>query len=191
MPAFDQLSLTTARLRLRPLAAGDADSLYAIFSDPVVMRYWSTPPWASHAQAHEMIANDAVELHAGAHLRLALIRKADAALVGTCSLFALHAASRRAEIGYALARSAWGTGLMAEALDALVAHAFGELQLNRIEADIDPRNTASAKSLARIGFVNEGLFRERWIVAGEVSDAAMYGLLRSEWRPTGAQLNVA
>jgi len=55
--------------------------------------------------------------------------------------------------------------------------------LNRIEADIDPRNPASAKTLECLGFQKEGLLRERWIVSDEVSDTAYYGLLRQEWQP--------
>ena len=181
MQAFDALHLTTARLHLRPLVTTDADALFAIFSDAAVMRYWSTPPWAHRAQADELIAAETAAMATGQHLRLALARRDDGVLVGTCSLFAFHAASRRAEIGYALARAEWGAGLMAEALDALVAYAFEDLRLHRLEADIDPRNTASAKSLARLGFIAEGHLRERWIVSGEVSDSALYGLLRSDW----------
>ena len=181
MQSFDQLSLDTERLHLRPLASDDAPALFRLQSDPQVMRYWSSPPWTDIAQAEALIAGDLEALRNGAHLRLALIRRDDAAFVGTCSLFNLHEASRRAEIGYALMRDAWGRGLMGEALVALVGFAFDTLQLNRLEADIDPRNSASAASLARLGFAKEGLFRERWIVAGEVSDAAMYGLLRSDW----------
>jgi hypothetical protein len=48
--------------------------------------------------------------------------------------------------------------------------------------DIDPRNVPSARILERLGFVKEGYLRERWIVAGEKSDTALFGLLRSEWR---------
>ena len=187
MQAFDRLALTTARLRLRPLVAADAGALFALYSDPVVMRYWSTPPWADRAQADELIAAEVAAMAGGQHLRLALTRLQGGALIGTCSLFSFHAASRRAEIGYALARAAWGTGLMGEALDALAAFAFTELQLNRLEADIDPRNTASAKSLERLGFIKEGCLRERWIVGDEVSDAAMYGLLRNDWLAKGAR----
>ena len=70
---------------------------------------------------------------------------------------------------------------MSEALSCLIAYAFGELNLNRIEADIDPRNVPSAQILERLGFRREGHLRERWIVAGEVSDTALYGLLQREW----------
>ena len=88
----------------------------------------------------------------------------------------------RSEVGYALGRSYWGNGYMHEAMHALVDHAFRAMKMHRLEADIDPRNEASAKSLARLGFTREGLLRERWIVGGEISDSALYGLLASEWR---------
>ena len=186
MQPFDQLSLTTARLRLRPLAPADADALYRMHADPRVMRYWSTPPWADPHLAEELIKVDADALRLGQHLRLALTRRdgidSDGAFIGTCSLFNFVEPSRRAEIGYAQVAAAWGQGFMHEALSALVAYAFGELNLHRIEADIDPRNTASAKSLVRLGFVEEGHLRERWIVAGEVSDTALFGLLRRDWQ---------
>jgi RimJ/RimL family protein N-acetyltransferase len=64
----------------------------------------------------------------------------------------------------------------------VLAHAFDTLRLRRIEADIDPRNSASCKLVERLGFVREGLLRERWDVAGELCDAALYGLLASDWR---------
>ena len=76
---------------------------------------------------------------------------------------------------------AWGQGLMHEALTALLDHGFGTWNLNRVEADIDPRNRASARTLERLGFCREGLLRERWIVGGEVCDSALYGLLQRDW----------
>lgn len=71
---------------------------------------------------------------------------------------------------------------MHEALRCFVDHLFSAVALHRLEADIDPRNAASARSLGRLGFQREGLLRERWIVANEVSDSALYGLLASDWR---------
>jgi RimJ/RimL family protein N-acetyltransferase len=75
---------------------------------------------------------------------------------------------------------------MHEALVELVRFAFTDLNLNRLEADIDPRNTASARSLERLGFTREGYLRERWIVGDEVSDTALYGLLQREWQAARA-----
>lgn len=178
---FDHLPIRTTRLLLRPYRASDAPAVFAIFSDPKVMQYWSTPPWTDIEQAHAAIGRDLQAHESGEALRLGIERVADGALIGQCTLFNLSAGSRRAEIGYCLASSAWGQGYMEEALRALVDYGFGSLGLNRIEADIDPRNEASARSLERLGFVREGLLRQRWIVDGLVSDSALYGLLAQDW----------
>ena len=176
---FD-VALHTHRLLLRPLQRGDEDALFAVFGDPEVMRHWSTPPWPDAAPGVQMIETD---LGAGPDadwLRLALVLRDSDELLGTCTLFDHHAPSRRAEIGYALARRAWARGLMHEALSALLDHGFEGWNLNRVEADIDPLNRASARVLERLGFRLEGLLRQRWIVAGQASDSALYGLLRSD-----------
>jgi RimJ/RimL family protein N-acetyltransferase len=90
-------------------------------------------------------------------------------------------ASRRCEMGYALARAHWGGGYVSEALRALLNFGFTALDLNRIEADVDPRNGASARVLEKLGFQKEGFMPERWIVQGEPADTVYYGLLRRHW----------
>jgi RimJ/RimL family protein N-acetyltransferase len=180
MQAFDNLPLRTSRLTLRPLRDGDEGALFAIYSDPKVMRYWSTPPWPNLDAARAMISRDIATMDKE-YLRLGIELAHGSALVGTCALFDINATCRRAEVGYALASTAWGNGYMHEALTALLQYGFEGLNLNRVEADIDPRNDSSAKSLLRLGFSKEGDLRERWIVDGEVSDTALFGLLQREW----------
>jgi len=89
--------------------------------------------------------------------------------------------NRRAELGYVLGSPYWRQGYMHEALQRLLAYAFDDLGLIRLEADIDPRNEGSERTLLRLGFVKEGYMRERWIVGDVVSDSAVFGLLRREW----------
>ncbi|MGH8084295.1 MAG: GNAT family N-acetyltransferase [Lysobacter sp.] len=103
-------------------------------------------------------------------------------LIGATTLFAINHAQGRAEVGYALRASHWGRGLAQEALRLVLVHAFDTLVLRRIEADIDPRNGASCRLVERMGFVREGLLRDRWEVGGEASDSALYGLLARDWR---------
>lgn len=184
-PTFESLELLTQRLRLRPLRETDAEALFGIFSDPEVMRYWSTLPWTSLQQARDLIARDQAAHRSGDYVRLGLERRDDGVLIGNCTLFGLNRGSRRAEMGYGQARAAWGHGFMREALTALLHYGFGPLGLNRVEADIDPRNGASARALESLGFQREGFLRERWIVGDEVSDSALYGLLRSDWVARG------
>ena len=184
MPSFEALSLRTARLQLRPTRESDAGALFALFSDPRVTRYLSRPPWTAIDQAHQRIARDLQAMAAGTYVCLALERADDARMIGECSLFNLSEPCRRAELGYAMHADAWGRGHMNEALRGLLEYGFSQLALNRVEADIDPRNGASAKTLERLGFVKEGHLRERWIVAGEASDSSLYGLLLRDWRAT-------
>jgi RimJ/RimL family protein N-acetyltransferase len=174
--------LSTPRLQLRPMVTADASALLAIFSDAETSRYLSRPAWTSIDQAHERLAVYAEGHASGSALSLGIVRLADDVLIGSCSLFKVDWPCRRAEIGYALARPACGGGYMNEALVALLDHGFGAMNLNRVEADIDPRNAASQRTLERLGFVPEGYLRERWIVGDEVSDTALFGLLAREWR---------
>jgi ribosomal-protein-alanine N-acetyltransferase len=186
MIAFNTIELHTARLLLRPFREGDEEALFAIYSDPQVSRYLPRGPWIDIASARERIAKDVAGMASGEYVRLAIVRREDGLVIGDCCLFEFNQQCRRAEIGYSQLRSEWGNGYVNEALRALVELAFTELDLNRIEADIDPRNEASGRSLERLGFVKEGHLRERWIVEGEVSDTGLYGLIRSDWKGLSA-----
>jgi RimJ/RimL family protein N-acetyltransferase len=183
MTPFEPIVISTESLTLRFLHEADLPAIYAIFSHPEVMRYWSYPPWTDLSQAQQWLIRVQQGYGTGDALQFGIERRADGVLVGTCTLFQFHIASRRAEIGYALGRPYWGSGYMHNALQALLGYAFQTLDLNRIEADIDPRNVASARTLERLGFQKEGYLRERWIVNDEISDTCLYGLLRREWRP--------
>lgn len=181
MPTFTHLTLSTKRLLLRPLGASDSPGVMALFTDAPFMQFGTTPPFASMDEAETLIARDVQAMASGERIRLGIERLADHALIGICTLFNLDPQCRSAELGYGLLSDAWGRGYMHEALVALLEYGFGDLGLNRIEADIDPRNTHSAKSLERAGFVKEGLLRESCIVNGALTDSARYGLLRREW----------
>ncbi|WP_417704400.1 GNAT family N-acetyltransferase [Pseudomonas sp.] len=176
------VTLTTNRLLLRPLQAADAPTLFAIFSDPQVMQYWNTPPWTTEAMAQDFIRAEQQAMHDGQRLTLAIVDRESAELIGKCLLFNYQPESRRAEIGFGIASSAWGKGYVQEAAGELLRHGFETLELNRVESEIDPTNTASGRALERLGFSQEGLLRQRWIIDGQVSDSALFGLLRDDWR---------
>lgn len=181
MPTFSPVTLTTPRLTLRHLNEGDTAAYYAIFADPAVMRYYSSAPWTDASEARDALAGVLEAYRSGEALRFAIERNDSGALIGTISLHHFFPMNRRCEMGYALASAHWGQGFIGEAMHATLTHAFEVLDLNRIEADIDPRNAASARALERAGFQQEGYMPERWIVNGEVCDTAFYGLLRRTW----------
>lgn len=175
--------LRTARLDLRAIDTGDIDALFSIFSEPQVMRYWSRGPYSSPEELQSYFEKTQQAFIEQSQLRWGLVSREDGRVIGVCSLYAIDAGNLRADIGYILHREAWGQGLMQEALTAIFDYAFEVMSLRRIEADIDPRNTASIAVLEKLGFQREGLLKERWLVDGEVSDSLMMGLLRSSWPP--------
>jgi ribosomal-protein-alanine N-acetyltransferase len=174
-------TLDGARVKLRWLVASDIGALYAIFSDREVMRYWSSPAYEDEAQARELLTSIESLFAARSLFQWGVARRDDDRVIGTCTLSQVDASNLRAELGFALGRASWGQGLMGEALGVLLRYAFGELGLRRLEADVDPRNAASIRSLERLGFQREGYMRERWFVGGEAQDSLFYGLLRREW----------
>ena len=174
-------TLEASRVILRWISEEDVDALYAIFSDPEVMRYWSTTPLTDRDAASAMLKYIHDSFERRTLLKWGVARRTDNALIGTVTLINFDFTHRRAEVGYALGRAHWGNGYIQEALHALLAYAFGELGLHRIEADVDPRNAASIRTLERLGFQREGYLRERWQVGGEILDGLFYGLLRPEW----------
>jgi ribosomal-protein-alanine N-acetyltransferase len=179
LPAFPQLRGN--RLRLRGPRADDADAVFALFSDPAVMRYWSRPPMTARAEAEGRIAEYAEDFDARKALQWVVATRARDEVIGTCALFRFEPRHRRAEIGYALRSDHWGRGLACEAVTLALDWGFRTLGLHRIEADIDPRNAGSRKLLERLGFASEGLLRERYFVGGETRDTELFGLLATGW----------
>ena len=145
-------TLEGSRLRLRQLRADDVPALFAVFSDARVMRYWSHAPFRTLDQAAWYLRDIDAGRVTGTHYQWGIVRRSDDRVIGTATLFAFDRPRRRAAIGYALAFEHWGNGYALEALQRLIAFAFSRLSLQRIEADIDARNTASLRLAGKLGF---------------------------------------
>ncbi|GAA4671455.1 GNAT family protein [Streptomyces chumphonensis] len=184
MPVATPL-LHTARLRLRPFTDADAESLFALHRSARVMRYWDSPPWRDPARADRFIAVCRRVAADGTGARLAVDRVQDGAFVGWCALTDWDPVHRSASLGYCLVDALWGRGYATEVAHAVLRWGFDTWDLNRVQAETDTRNEASARVLEKVGFVREGTLREDCVVNGEVSDTWVFGLIRREWRPDG------
>ncbi len=165
------------------------EGLLAIFSDPRVMRYWSSTPWTDEAAGIEMVESVQSSFAENTLYQWGVARRNDDAIIGTCTLSNVSAPNRRAEIGFVLRHDHWGQGYMLEATSTLLRFAFEQLMLHRVEADVDPRNETSIRLLEKLGFQREGYLRERWLVGEEINDTVFYGLLRREWREKMSEEN--
>ena len=183
--SWDQQTLPTlaaGRVRLRPLAEADVASLFAIFGDSEVVRYWGHAVLPDMSAARALLQDIRTRFAQRSLFQWGLEVISSAEVVGTCTLASLDFENCRAELGFALARRHWGLGYMTDALPPLLTFAFCDMNLHRVWADTDPRNLRSSRALERLGFRQEGLLREHYLVQGKAQDAVVYGLLRADWQ---------
>ena len=143
------------RIHLRPYRQDDLAAFFALHSDPEAMRYWSHPPWTRIEQAHSKFDSSLNDNAPDSQLCWAIAAPDDGRMIGGVTLFRISAEQGLAEFGYMLERGSWGRGFAREAGVLALDHAFGDLGLRRLEADIDPRNLASCRLVERLGFVRE------------------------------------
>jgi ribosomal-protein-alanine N-acetyltransferase len=173
-------TISASRVSLRSVTASDADSLYAILSDPEVMRY-SGSCMKDRREVTAFLAEVREGLLRRQSIQWGIARLTDDKIIGQVAFFNLDLVAGRAEIGFSLGRAYWGMGYMEEALQALIGYGFSKMDFRRIEADVDPRNLRSIHLLERLSFQKEGNLRQRWVIAGETQDSLFYGLLKKEW----------
>jgi [ribosomal protein S5]-alanine N-acetyltransferase len=180
--AFDVFPvLESERLILRQITPDDAEVIFRIFADPRVIRYWGAAPMASIEEAHGKIAGITAAFREKFGIRWAITLKGSNRLIGSCGHWRLIKQHRRSEIGYELAPEQWGQGLMPEAVDAILQFGFQRLGLHSVEAQIEPNNQGSRRVLEKLGFVQEGYFRENFYFDGTFTDTAVFSLLKADW----------
>ncbi len=160
--------IETERLRLRPHRMGDVDDLLRFHSDAEVVRYL---PWPlrDRAAVLETLAVKTAQHraeHPGDWLVLAIELRADAGhpaardqdrVIGEVLVKRAgeHEPADETELGFALARDAWGDGLAAEAARAMLALVAGWGMRSAI-AVVVPENEASRRLVAKLGFAPDG-----------------------------------
>ena len=173
--------LEGACIRLRGIQESDIDSLFRLFSEPEVMRYWSRGPMTDRQEA-VTYAQSVLEGFSRRDQLSWIVADAESdAMIGTTSLYEINPQHGRAGLGYALLPEYWGKGLAKEAITLALCYGLLELGLHRIEADTEPNNARSNRILETLGFKREGLLRERFQHPDGLQDSLIFGLLKTEW----------
>lgn len=179
-PAPPIFPVSTARLTLRHHRNEDLEDLLAYYSDPDVCRYLLNEPW-DVAEAEKQMAIRLGRLGIGTvDSGLSVVVELDSALIGDIALRPADETLSVGSIGWVFNPSHAGHGYATEAVRAVIAIAFNHYGMHRLKAQLDVRNTSSARLCERLGMTKEAHLREEWWNKGEWTDNAIYGLLRSD-----------
>ena len=147
--------LTTERLALRRFTPGDLDWLAELYSDPDVMRYLGGVKDRTKA---EEILNIRILQYYDEHPGLGIWMTVERT-TGTCLGFHLlnHIRGESiVQVGFTLAKSAWGKGFGTEMASAVLRYGFVDLKLPRIAGMASLQNHASQRVLLKVGLERRG-----------------------------------
>lgn len=175
--------IETEHLLLREYTAADEADIHEYASDPTVPRYDSWGPNTA-AQTHEHILRRLCEQQTWPRddVSLAAELQDERKVIGSIRLWIVDAQNRCGEIGYTFNRRYWNNGFATEAARALLSAAFRALNLRRIVATCDTRNTGSWRVMEKIGMRREGRFLRDKFQKGEWRDSYAYAMLDEDWK---------
>ena len=169
---------------LRPFEPDDLALVRLAAVDPVIPSITSVPRGYDDGEGRAFIERQYRRAAEGDGFSFVIAPESDPGQgVGSIGLWLEEIESGRASIGYWIVTSARGHGLAGAALRGLVAFAFGELAIPRLQLFIEPWNVASTKTALAAGFVREALLRDFERIDGEQHDAECYARLYADWAP--------
>lgn len=183
--------LQTERLAVRLARPGMEGAMARFLRENFVghLDRWSPPAAPAFFTAafwRERLALAVEEFQAGRAARFVLQPRGgpDGPVLGTVNYTSIVRGPFQAcHLGYQIARSHEGRGLMGEALRATNAYAFEVLRLHRIMANYRPENERSARLLERLGFQREGLARDYLFIDGAWRDHVLTALTHPGYDP--------
>jgi [ribosomal protein S5]-alanine N-acetyltransferase len=111
------------------------------------------------------------------------VRRRDGAIVGFFNLSEIvRGPFQSAFLGYGGVARFTGRGYMSEGMELLLAHAFTDLGLHRVEANIQPGNQRSIALARRAGFVKEGFSEAYLKIGGEWRDHERWAIRVEQWQ---------
>ncbi|MBO1255639.1 GNAT family N-acetyltransferase [Alteromonas sp. 5E99-2] len=176
--------LTTSRLLLDPLTMKDAKDVFAIFSDPRVIKNYDVQIFKDISEAEGLIDYFYLRFESDTGIRWAIRDKQTGELIGSCGFNTWNPYDHCAVVGYELAPQFWGKGYASEAVSAILDFIFAKsfyFYVNRVEALILPQNKPSAQLVKKLGFALDGVMRGKTYWNDDFHDIAMYSMLNKQW----------
>lgn len=167
--------LTTTRLRLEPMSDAHLDGLFAMNSDPAVMRYITGQP-ETREQTQAMIERVKARWVKQGFSWWSMFERETGQLIGAGGVQHLGwDPANPLELGWRLRQDRWGQGFASEAAQCMAQYAFEALEGELVCAICWPENRASARVMEKLGMRYKG--QETW----HERDSAVYQITRAEW----------
>ena len=175
--------------KLRLLDESDAGKLYAVVdANRAHLARWL--PWAAGQTLEDTLAfiqRTREQLANNDGFQMTIVD--DGRIVGMVGFVGVSWQHRSTTIGYWLAVSAQGRGVMTRAVQVLTSHALETWQLNRVEIRAGVDNARSRAIPERLGFNQEGVLRDAELIGDRYVDQAIYAMLAREWRAPAARFS--
>ena len=173
--------IETERLMLRQVTPADAADMFDYLSDQDVVKPMGLDPFETAKDVWDEIKWYTSIYEEGSGIRWGITLKNSSKVIGSCGFLNRIPKHYRAEVGYEISKDYWGKGIASEALEAVVKYGYHHLQLERIEALIEPANVASQKLVEKQGFLKEGLLRHYEFARGKFDDLYMYSIIKADF----------
>lgn len=164
---------------LRPHELENVDNFYKWFNDPEIRRLIGEVYPLSKIEAKEKFESWIKEKNS---VSLSIMTKKDNKWIGIIGLININNAHRHAEIGIVIGeKDYWSKGYGREAIKLILNYGFNRLNLHRIYLGMIDYNTRAKKAYKSLGFVQEGILREKFYIDGNYYDGIVMSILRKEW----------
>lgn len=167
---------------LRQITKEDAEDILNYLSDQDVMKHYGLEPFQSIEEALDEISWYQSIVKEKTGIRWGITLKGQDQVIGSCGFLNLVVPHSRSDIGFELHKDFWGQGIAREAVEAVITYGFENMNLQRIQALIEPPNHSSQKMVERLGFIREGLLRNFEFGCGKFDDLLMYSLLLQDFK---------
>lgn len=174
--------LESERLHFRRLTDADAPEIFALRSNPEIMKYIPRPlaTTIEDALAHIKLINEKIDENID--INWAVTEKGNDKCIGLMGFYRTQPENFRTEIGYMITPEHKGKGYVTEAVKTLLDFAFNTLNFHSIEAVIDSRHMTSERVLQKNGFEKEAHFKENFFYNNEFTDTVIYSLLKRNFK---------
>ncbi|MEF7493967.1 GNAT family protein [Lysinibacillus sphaericus] len=173
--------LETERFILRKGTVDDGNDIFELYANENVVKYLPLNLFESPDDAmveinwYEKIFKEQIGL------RWVIEEAKTKKVIGTCGYLNYEKEHNRIEMGYDLHPAYWRQGIMQETLGKIIHFAFTSMEINKIEAKVEPENKASIRLLEKLKFCQEGVLRQHEFEKGKYVDLVLFSMLKSEY----------